>query len=486
MPFAGWLTALLLGLEIAVRIGLSVRVIMRRLPTGVTASWLVLILFVPIAGAVAYLLVGESRIGHRRYMRERNVHPEYASYLRRLRARTRHIPPDLSHVDARLAREVEVSSGLPVLGGNKVTFIQEPGELFQRLVEEIDRAERSVMLEFFIWHPEGRVRLVADALARAADRGVQIRLLVDAVGSRSFIRCPQHQELTRRGVKIAVALPAHIGRTPIFRRIDHRNHRKLVVVDDRIAIMGSMNMADPDCFKTGAGVGKWIDLMCTVEGPTVELFSLLLVRDWELETDENLADLRSVLETGAATEAGPVALQAVPSGPGVAAGSVHALVLSAIYAAENELIITTPYFVPDQPIVTALQSAARRGVDVTIIVPRRSDTVLTHFAGRAFFDDLLAEGIRIAEFDGGLLHTKSITVDDELALYGTVNIDPRSFWLNFELTTIAYDDDIVAQLREIQRGYLESCRVIERDRWQERPFTRRLASNIAQLFAPLL
>lgn len=486
MHFAGWVTIAIVALEALIQAAVCVRVILRRLPTGVAASWIVLVLVFPVVGVFAYLLVGESRIGRRRERREAEINPSYREYLARLRARTKHIPRELSFMDARLAREIEAASGVPALGGNAVELLETTDRLFDEMIGAIEKAERSVMCEFFIWHSAGRVREVEGALIRAAERGVPCRVLVDAVGSRHFLPRGRREELRRAGVRVEGALPATFGRTPLFRRIDHRNHRKLIVVDEQTAFVGGMNMADPAHFKARAGVGQWVDLMARVRGPAVELFALILARDWETETEEDLAGLRTALEAGVPEAEGEMALQVVASGPGQSAGFIQALVLSAIYAAERSLTITTPYFVPDQPIVTALKSAARRGVDVVVIVPERSDTVLTHFAGRAFFQDLLDAGVRIAEFCAGLLHTKSIVVDDEIALFGTVNLDPRSLWLNFELTTIAYDNDLAAAVRERQRAYIRDCSFVDADAWRRRRLTRKLASDVAQLFSPLL
>lgn len=486
MHLAGWLTAALIVLEVALQAGVSLRVLMRRLPTAVVTSWVVLILAFPVVGSVAYLLVGESRIGRRRARRERAVHPAYAAYLARLRAQTEHMPRELSPIDLRLAREAEATDGLPALGGNDVRLLADADSCFDAFVEAVDAAERSVMMEFFIWHGAGRVGEVVEALIRARTRGVDCRVLVDAVGSRAFLGGGQARALRAGGVRVASALPPRIGKTPLFRRVDHRNHRKLVVVDDCLAIVGSMNMADPAHFKPRAGVGRWVDLAAVVRGPAVELLSLVAIRDWEMEAHEDLTERRESLSGRCLAAAGAMAVQVAPSGPGIGAGSIHALVLSTIYAAESRLTITTPYFVPDQSIITALQSAARRGVEVTVIVPARSDTRLTHHAGRAFFGDLLEAGVRIAEFGGGFLHTKSIVIDDEIALFGTVNLDPRSFWLNFELTTIVYDNDATRAVRARQEEYLKASTMIDLGVWRRRSLPKRLASNVAQFFSPLL
>jgi cardiolipin synthase len=389
-------------------------------------------------------------------------------------------------MDARLARETEAAIGIPALGGNSVELLDSTEQFLGDVTDAIRSAQRSISCEFFIWHSAGRVIEVETALIDAARRGVECRVLVDAVGSRRFFPPERRAALRSAGIRVAPALPATFGRTPIFRRIDHRNHRKLLVIDEHTAFVGGMNMVDPAHFKVRAGVGEWVDLVARIRGPAVELYTLLLARDWETEVDEDLSELRHELEAVVHEPTGEMAVQIVPSGPGASAGYIQALILSAIYAAERTLTVTTPYFVPDQAILTALESAARRGVAVTVIVPARSDTTLTHYAGRAFFQDLLDAGVKIAEYCPGLLHTKSIVVDDEITLFGTVNLDPRSLWLNFELTTIAYDNDLARAIHERQQNYISGCSYVDPEKWRRRPLHQKLASDIAQLFSPLL
>lgn len=486
MEFAGWLTTTLIVVEALIRVALAGRVLMRRLPTAVTMSWLVLVLLLPIIGVAAYLLIGESRIGKRREHREQERHPAFREYLDRLCRETENVPSHLSATDARLSKEAEAVGGFPLLSGNDVRLIDTPQELFDETLALIDGAEDSLLLEFFIWWCGGRVDAVEEALIRAAKRGVACRVLVDAVGSRDFIRSRNVERLRAAGVRVTTALPPRLLRTPLLRRVDHRNHRKLIIVDDGVALVGSMNMADPDCFKTDAGVGPWVDLAAVVRGPVVEALSLLAIRDWETEDGEDTTALRESLSRRGPSVVGEMPVQVVPSGPGYGGAQLQSLVLAAIYEARERLVLTTPYFVPDQAVLTALQTAARCGAEVTLIVPVQGDSKLAHFAGRAFFIDLLEAGVRIAEYHGGLLHTKCMVVDDEVAMFGTANIDPRSFWLNFELTMMIYDNRATQALFERQQGYLEDSTFIELEEWRNRSLPARIASNIAQLFSPML
>jgi len=184
--------------------------------------------------------------------------------------------------------------------------------------------------------------------------------------------------------------------------------------------------------------------------------------------------------------AGQALVQLAPSGPGFGEDTIHNLLLTTIYAARRELVLTTPYFVPDNAILAALKSAAQRGVEVTVIVPAKNDSRLVHYASRARYDDLARAGVRIMDFSGGLLHTKTITVDGDFCLFGSVNLDMRSFWLNFEMTLFIYDQDFTAQIRALQQHYLTQASLHDNDAFQTRSFGQRLLENIALLVGPLL
>jgi cardiolipin synthase len=267
--------------------------------------------------------------------------------------------------------------------------------------------------------------------------------------------------------------------------MDLRNHRKIVVIDGEIGYTGSMNLVDPAYFKSNAGVGRWVDAMVRLRGPAVEVLNGAFLEDWELETDEGM----EILETAdlkAVHEEGDTVVQVVPSGPGLNRASIHQLLLSLLYSAERELILTTPYFVPDESIMTALVSAARRGVEVTLNVPEKLDSVLARHAGAACFEELLGAGVQIARYEPDLLHTKAITVDGRIAVLGSVNIDMRSLWLNFEISLFIYDRACVSRVRELQERYLRDSVLLHPRAWRERSLGARVAEGVLRLMGPLL
>ena len=282
----------------------------------------------------------------------------------------------------------------------------------------------------------------------------------------------------------------------LFVRVDIRNHRKIVVIDGRIAYTGSQNMVDPNFFKQDAGLGQWVDIMVRIQGPVVESIAGTFISDWFLETDpksvralslsNDARHIRDMADIHHQPIAGDVAVQLVPSGPGFVPETIHNLLLTTIYASRKNITFTTPYFVPDESILTALQSAAQRGVDVRIIVPEKNDSKLVHYASQARYEHLLNKGVTIKLFRGGLLHSKTITVDDEFALFGSVNLDMRSLWLNFEATLFIYNQDFTMELRQVQADYESKSITLTLQDLARRSAMERFFENTSLIIGPLL
>jgi cardiolipin synthase len=226
--------------------------------------------------------------------------------------------------------------------------------------------------------------------------------------------------------------------------------------------------------------------MARVRGPAVEGLAGTFLIDWELETGVGVEQLRETGDLHAVPEAGRAAVQVLPSGPASSLDAIQDVLLMAIYSARRELILTTPYFVPSEAMVSALASAARRGVDVKLIVPASVDSLLVRLASQAHRGDLAKAGVYVLEFEGGLLHTKSVTIDGEISLFGSLNLDPRSLNLNFEITLAIYDASFTGHLRRLQHSYIERCRPMDLAAWQERSKLRQLTENVGRLLSPLL
>ncbi|MBX2850672.1 MAG: cardiolipin synthase, partial [Phycisphaeraceae bacterium] len=271
-----------------------------------------------------------------------------------------------------------------------------------------------------------------------------------------------------------------------FRRQDLRNHRKIVVIDGGVGYTGSMNMADPALFKKEACVGRWRDAMVRVTGPAVETLGLVFLSDFDIETADSLGDFQEQGGLQRVEPTGDTLTQLMPSGPGFAREAIRETLLTAIYGAEKSLVMTTPYFIPDEPLLEGLIAAAKRGVAVTLIVPEHIDSVMARLASRSQYADLLGAGVVVMQFADGLLHTKTLVADEAFALIGTVNLDMRSLWLNFEVTLAVYDAGFAKQLRTLQTQYTSRSHALDKAQWENRPFRIRLVENMARLLGPLL
>ena len=492
---SGILPTIILLADLTIRIGLSFRVIMRKRPHGVTFAWLIIILLIPLAGAILYLLVGENRISDKRIARTRANQTLYQNWLNSLRERAPVDWHNKADCCLPLHRQAEHLLGIPALAGNTLQLFDEFTDVFDAIIDDIGSATSTCHLQFYIWSAGGRVAEVEEALLAAAGRGVICRILVDSIGSREFLRSPRCRQLRDAGIRVRESLPAGLFKA-LFARIDIRNHRKIVVVDGEIAYTGSWNMVDPRYFKQNEGVGQWIDVMVRITGPVVECLAGTFISDWLLERDDqhlSLADITDeISRTNRRTDVhkvdktGTSAIQLVPSGPGLVPEAIHSLLLTTIYSARHELVLTTPYFVPDEPLLTALKAAAQRGVTVIIILPEHNDSRLVQYASRAHFEELSESGVQVMLFHGGLLHAKTMSVDREIALFGSVNLDMRSFWLNFEATLFIYDRDFATLIRQIQVGYELQSTKVDRTELAQRPVIRRFKENVALLIGPLL
>lgn len=271
-----------------------------------------------------------------------------------------------------------------------------------------------------------------------------------------------------------------------LRRMDLRQHRKIVLIDNSIAYTGSMNLVDPRFFKQDAGVGQWVDLMARMEGPVAITLGIVFSCDWEIETGKRILPPQPDQVVMPFEEASGHIIQVIASGPGFPEDMIHQALLTAIYSAREELVMTTPYFVPSDDLLHAICTAALRGVDVSLIVPKKNDSLLVGWASRAFFTELLEAGVKIYQFSDGLLHTKSVLADGELCLVGTVNLDMRSLWLNFEVTLVIDDIDFGNDVSLVQQDYIQRSELLDAKEWAKRPYWRRIVERLFYFFSPLL
>lgn len=409
---SGWIVFVL---DLCIRLALTLRILARRLPVGTTFAWLFVVLAIPWLGAIGYLLFGELRLGRRRTRLWLELKEPFARWLESLTSRFSQGQPLAGDDHTGFARLAKAICGMPPLPGNELILLRDAQESMRSLIADIDAAQRTCHFEFYIWSDGGMADEVAEALMRAAQRGVRCRLLVDSLGSRPFLKGNVAKRLRQSGVELRAALPVGFWRL-LFARMDLRNHRKIAVIDGEIGYTGSLNMADPRFFKQSAGVGQWVDALVRMRGPGVEALAVTFLQDWELEAREGMDRLRDTGDVHAIQPYADATVQLLPSGPQMEHHEIRQILLNAILLARREVILTTPYFIPDELLLAALSSVAKRGVAVTLIVPDRVDSFLVQVASQAYLRAVQAAGGRILLFQGGLLHTKSITVDGHFSL----------------------------------------------------------------------
>ena len=484
MSFASYGAVAALMLHILVELALIVRVLLRpnRQPAS-RIAWIVVIVALPVVGILAYIFFGETSIGRRRSDQVRSVMkamPEFPAA----------VPGDEANLEANVPERYahlfhvgrSISSFEPI-GGNSASLPADSNAVIDAMVADIDTAEQHVHLLFYIWLADGNGCKVVEALKRATGRGVICRAMADDLGSRAMIHSPHWQAMQDAGVRLAVAL--QIG-NPLLRpfrgRIDLRVHRKIVVIDGRITYCGSQNCADPE-FRIKPKYAPWVDIMMRFEGPIATQNQFLFARDWMTYAGENLDEL--LRQPIPAPRPGFPA-QVVASGPTARHSAMPEMFESLMYAARSKLVITTPYYVPDESMQSALCTAAYRGVDTTIIFPARNDSWIVAAASRSYYADLLTAGVKIFEYEGGLLHTKSLTLDGELTLIGSANMDRRSFDLNYENNILFCDPGLTVEMRQRQQQYIAHSRRVEPKEVADWTVTRRLWNNTIAMLGPVL
>lgn len=465
--------------------GVTLRILMKRRAVTSSMAWLLIIYVLPLVGIIAYLSFGELYLGKRRAERSKAMWLSTTIRLHELKKSRKIFATDYSSVAKPLFQLCDRRQGIVGVKGNQLQLFTATDLTLKALIRDIESARHNIEMVFYVWQFGGLVDQVAASLMAAALRGVHCRLLLDSAGSLQFFRSPYPSMMRQAGVQVVEALKVNLLRI-FLRRMDLRQHRKVVLIDNYIAYTGSMNMVDPRYFKQDIGVGQWIDLMARMEGPVATTMGIVYAYDWEIETGKRIFPTTSNLDFMPSKQKIVHNIQVIASGPGFPEELIHQALLTAVYSAREHLIMTTPYFVPSDDLLHAICTAAMRGVKVSIIVPCDNDSTMVRWASRAFFSELLEAGVNLYQFGGGLLHTKSVLVDGQLSLIGTVNLDMRSLWLNFEITLVIDDDSFGHDLACIQRDYIAHSTLLNIKEWQKRPFWHRLLERIFYFFSPFL
>jgi cardiolipin synthase len=439
-------------------------------------AWMFAIILMPLVGALAFLFFGHNRLE----LRTRRL----GLRKRRMLARLSPTLLDSQHPDdveelTQLVRLIASLNPFPPTIGNLVSVYADMKQNFDDQLRAIESATHHVHIAYYIVQADALGARFRDALAAAARRKVQVRFLYDGVGSMNLTR-RFLAELQSAGVETANFLPLSIW----TRRwsFNFRNHRKILVVDGRVAFVGGANIGVE--YLGQSARGPWIDTHFRIEGPTVRHIQRVFAEDWAFAGGSDLVD-PSYFPALEPSDGGAVA-QVVSGGPDEEALVWHELYFAAINQASERLRVMTPYLVPSPAVVMALQTAARRGVDVEILTTGVADKWLPRLASRAFYHELLEAGVKVRETTDAFMHSKVMTIDRRWSIGGTANLDNRSMKLNFEIGVIFYDRATTARFDAQFDSLLPGTRQIRHDAWRKRSWRDAVLEALAKLFAPIL
>jgi len=454
----------------------SLVIVPQKRSSSVAQAWLLLIFVFPLGGLLLFLIFSGKGLSAKRIKRQ----AEFERWI----AGVRHtlplngppfnisIAPQLQPV-AQLADQL---GDMPALGGNTIELLDTYNNSLARLLTDIEQAQHHVHVLYYIFANDAVGTRVANALIRAQRRGVKCRVLADAMGSLFYL--PKLLPKLRAGGIEAVAMwsPFSLDGS----RIDLRNHRKIAVIDGRSGYRGSENLVGG---KYSPGI-IYRELVARVTGPVVLELQAVFLADWFSETGQRLEGAEYYPTDSIIT--GDSAAQVLPSGPSYQLENNQHLFVDLLYQARERVVITTPYFIPSEPFLYALQTAAARGVDVHLIVSNKADQLLVGLAQASYYAQLLENGVHIHRYRPKFLHAKHMSIDDRLAVIGSSNIDIRSFQLNSEISLVVYDAEVARHMRALEDEYCANAEELMPERWSQRSFAARLFEGSARLVSPLL
>lgn len=482
------LTDILLTVHFILLVLISLRVLARHdLTAPARLAWMVILFILPYFGVLVYWMFGEVHLG-RHFTRERKeiidkLHQHRPEVLGCKTALIQAVEPEYRAAFAYSAK----ATGFQATVGNHAELMADANETRKRMLADFDAATDHIHVLYYIWLVDGMGIDTAQALIRAAKRGVTCRAMVDGMGSRKMVGSKIWQEMKDAGVQVSVAMPlSNILKVLLFSRIDLRNHRKITVIDGKIGYFGSRNCADPE-FRVKPKYAPWVDIMLRIEGPIVAQNQMLFASDWLTENPDTPFD-SFPYDASLQTNLPPndCMAQVFSDGPTQRRGTTPQFLGALISQAQHTLIISTPYFVPDYSLVSILCATAYRGVDVTMIFPKKNDSFIVAATSHSYYWQLLDAGVKIYEYKPGLLHAKTLTVDGKISLIGSTNLDLRSFDLNYENNIVFNDKKLTADIMARQYEYIADSDEVSCEEVKNWPLPYRIWNNIVATMGPVL
>lgn len=479
--FTAVIVGVLVLIDFTVRV-LSLIYVPRNRRPQTAMAWLLAIFFLPYVGILLFLMLGSRKLPKGRRDKQIEINDFILESTEGMDQVRRDQPwPSWLEPVVELNRTL---GAMPLVGGNSAELFPDYQKSLDAMTDAVNEATNYVHVEFYILSLDSTTASFFNALEAAHKRGVRVRVLLDHLAS---LRAPGYFTTIRRlkqmGVQWQVMLPVQPLKWK-FQRPDLRNHRKLLVIDNKLAFTGSQNMVDATYNKR---VNKkrgleWKDLMVRFEGPIVAGIHALFITDWYSETDELLVREGSLAPPTAT--AANLDAQVVPSGPGFEGENNLRLFNSLLYAAQERVIITSPYFVPDDSMLYAITTAAQSGLDVQLFVSEVGDQAMVYHAQRSYYETLLRAGVKIWLYPSPtVLHAKHFTIDDQVAVIGSSNMDMRSFSLNLEISVMVRGAEFIADMRELEEQYRSVSRELTLEEWMKRPRRSKALDNIARLTA---
>ena len=442
-------------------------------------SWILVLLFLPLIGFMLYLYFGQDyrrqKIVSKKSIRQLGEIPKIKVEEADLENKTLPAHHQL------LIRLLEKNSDAFPFQGNKLTAYGDEKETFRALFSAIANAKQEIHAEFYIIENDVVGKQFLNLLIQKALEGVKVRLIFDFVGSFHFKRSLQ-RTLRKAGVEVYPFLPVHFKITLRKNRVNYRNHRKIIIIDGEIGFTGGINMADR--YMIGNKLGRWRDTFLQIDGPAIYGLLNAFLIDWYFVNRE-LLNIET-LYSNVSLHNNENVVQIVTSGPDSDWESIMQGIVVAITTATKYVYVQTPYFMPTEVVMSALQTAAMSGVDVRVMLPERTDTLMTQSSSYSYITQSLEAGVKIFLYRNAFLHSKTIVIDDSLATVGSANMDFRSYEQNFELNAFLFDHAIAIVLRDLFVDDQQQCTEITLEQWQKRPLSTRIKESVARLFSPLL
>lgn len=453
--------------------------------SGKALAYLLFAIFIPVIGIVFYFTFGINYWKKRKYNKKILQDSQILDHLKN--GVVQYKESSISRFDKSVQQNSELASmlmrdlGSPLTKNNKVTLLKNGEEKFPNLLEAIRNATHHIHFEYYIYEYDTIGNEIIELLIQKAKEGVKVRLMYDDFGSPT-IKKRTRKRMREAGAKV---LPYHkVIFYLLANRFNYRNHRKIVVIDGQTAFVGGINVSDK-YINNNKNKLYWRDTHLRIDGPAVYYLQYLFISDWKFCCDEELETNDSYFKIPE-KKAENSFVQIAASGPDSILPSILYSILQAIYLAKKEILITTPYFIPGDGIINALNVAALSGLSVKLLVPGISDSRFVNAASKSYYNKLLEAGVEIYFYKKGFVHAKTLVADSMLSIVGTANMDYRSFEFNFEVNALVYDQEIAEEMRNTFFEDLKNAEQIDKKTWMSRPWYIQLPEKIARLFSPVL